>query len=151
MYIPSPSPAQRAFSYADVDPRKPGLSYDYSGYYGPSERISWIWPDGRSELITAEMAEDPTAWMRSPYFKGSLETRTPVKTFEEIEAEYAGPSMTYIDATGGPSTPFGGVGDIGGGSGTVTSPLTGIGGFYAPISPHTGITAPVDPLAAIWT
>ena len=60
-------------------------------------------------------------------------------------------TITHIDATGGPLTPFGGVGDIGGGSGTVTSPLTGVGGFYAPIIPHTGITAPVDPFAELWT
>jgi hypothetical protein len=46
--------------------------------------------------------------------------------------------ITYIDATGGRITPFGGVGDIGGG-GTITSPLTGRGGFYAPI----GMTSPV--------
>ncbi len=39
-----------------------------------------------------------------------------------------------------------GVGDIGGGSGTVTAPLTA-GGFYVPITPHTPITPPayVDP------
>ena len=147
MTIPSPSDL-RGFEGPMTmpgDPRSPSLSYDYTGFGSPV--ISWYWPDGRVERISEEMAKDPTAWMRSPYFKGSLETRTPVKTFEEIEAEYAGPSMTYIDATGGPSTPFGGVGDIGGGSGTVTSPLTGIGGFYAPHTPHIGITAPayVDP------
>jgi len=55
-------------------------------------------------------------------------------------------TMTYIDATGGPTAKFGGVGDIGGGSGTVTAPLTA-GGFYVPITPHIPITAPayVDP------
>jgi len=62
-------------------------------------------------------------------------------------------TMTRIDATGGLLAPFGGVGDY-------TTP----GGFYTPITPLTGITpptfssdfwdpstAPVDPLAAVWT
>ena len=66
-------------------------------------------------------------------------------------------TMTYIDATGGPTARFGGVGDIGGGSGTITSPLTGRGGFYAPIGvPPISYTDPglapgMGGLGGLWT
>ena len=66
-------------------------------------------------------------------------------------------TMTYIDATGGPTARFGGVGDIGGGGGTITSPLTGRGGFYAPIGvPPISYTDPglapgMGGLGDLWT
>jgi hypothetical protein len=67
--------------------------------------------------------------------------------------------ITYTDATGGRITPFGGVGDIGGGSGTITSPLTGRGGFYAPIGMPSPVYSYTDPglatgmggLGGLWT
>ena len=157
MYIPSPSDLrgfEGPMSYPS-DPRSPSLSYDYSGYGDPV--ISWYWPDGRVERISEEMVKE--GWKKHAGIEPLSDEARLAEAMERLASIPAGfvggpeKTMTRIDATGGPLTPFGGVGDY-------TTP----GGFYTPITPLTGITpptfssdfwdpstTPVDPLAAVWT
>ena len=128
------------------DPRSPMLSYDFTG---PDERITWTWPDGRVEVISEKMVEEGwerhTPAMRKARKEKEIRDAAVASALEKMATydPYAPREITYIDLTGSatPSIFSGseGVGDIGGSSGTVTSPLTGVGGFYAPITPHIPI------------
>ena len=159
--MPSPSD----YSRPDMEPSAP--VDDFSSMTIPSgipsymkKDISGVWHDTRRfgymppgyDWRTGRGAED-TAAEALLRLKEAEETKA-IKAKARLASIppgfIGGPekTITYIDATGGPSTPFGGVGDIGGGGGTVTAPLTA-GGFYVPITPHIPITAPspvyVDP------
>jgi hypothetical protein len=133
MYIPSGLPSYMKYDYEGVlhdtrmfAPSPPG--YDWrTGTFAGGDRL---------EALEKRKAEDASRLAEARARMASI----PAGFVGGPERE-----ITYIDATGGRSSPLGGVGDYSS-TGTVTSPLTGVGGFYAPIMPHTGIPTPyVDP------
>jgi hypothetical protein len=137
------------------------MKYDAGGVLHDTRRFGEMPPgyDWRTGTF-AGGSEGPYAGGSSASMSDDDRLAAALERMASIPAGFIGgpeKTMTYIDATGGPTARFGGVGDIGGGSGTITSPLTGRGGFYAPIGvPPISYTDPglapgMGGLGDLWT